>query len=964
MEKSVSTMSRLRILVADPDPNVEQALAAAFKQGLSECAVFTLQETSSLPRTCSAEELYKHLRHAAMTNKCHVVVIDKALLKDSSAMTWETLYVELQPAHCVVHLGDRVRTLEVVRAWDAGLLVSPIKRQAPSHTPLDSVTNRIVWQRRSRDLTIVPKELLQGIASAISLANEITVEEGEVAELLEYLFFGSRTVVIAGIPNVGLLSSTPRGHSVLLTAIEEDKEGRARLPVVLKIGPRAKVEKEVANYNAHVKGHLKGMRHTYLERSELRWSIGGIVYSLLGSDAGLLKPFADYYSDYVKAQGKVNCEQAELVVRELLTEAFSGVWSKHYAERKRAPQALSLLDRYNGVWGNEWMEGLTALEQQWGSVDLPEEFLKSLPNPAAWIRQNGQRSVIPFSFSAITHGDLHPRNMLVEERKVRDHFANDSVAERRVCYCWLIDFERTAEGPILQDFCELQFNILTRSEFIDPPDNSISILYDLYVALSAPVLLKIQENPVNRMPLPVSFLGVSSDSSVWKAFYTSKFLRELASTVVTNKYEDSREYLWGLLLNAVYRSPQLEYESRRRALLLASVICGRLNKWDNQNSPLADWPPKQWPPVPFVPEGSNIMPQSIESLQSPPSFSRATDENIRLLHLSDIHLGTVEQAEIYYGQLEADLLHGIGCRRLDYLVISGDAADKSTEEEYDAAGLLVENLISRFELNRKNLIVVPGNHDLNFDLSEEAYSTFISERKQASSSAVRFIQQANGRAVCTDEKHYQARFTYFAQFYESVCGQPYPLDSAEQGLLYFFPEHRLLFLALNSAWEIDHHYRNRSSVSMIGLSRALQKLRHEHADWLKIAVWHHPISGPEAMSADFVQQLAVHGFQACMHGHIHEAIEDYHKFDDQRGLRVVGAGTFGAPTRAQTPGIPLQYNLLTIDPVRCEAKVETRKKDKPDGAWTADARWVDKLKSPQPYYTFPIRSWGQCSSRT
>ena len=69
--------------------------------------------------------------------------------------------------------------------------------------------------------------------------------------------------------------------------------------------------------------------------------------------------------------------------------------------------------------------------------------------------------------------------------------------------------------------------------------------------------------------------------------------------------------------------------------------------------------------------------------------------------------------------------------------------------------------------------------------------------------------------------------------------------------------------------------------------------------WLKIAVWHHPVAGQEMMNDEFMQLLAVHGFQVCLHGHIHEAIEGFHKYDDRRGVRIIGAGTFGAPARSR-----------------------------------------------------------------
>ena len=142
---------------------------------------------------------------------------------------------------------------------------------------------------------------------------------------------------------------------------------------------------------------------------------------------------------------------------------------------------------------------------------------------------------------------------------------------------------------------------------------------------------------------------------------------------------------------------------------------------------------------------------------------------------------------------------------------------------------------------------------------------------------------------------------------------------------------------------------------MDSLAQALDTLQDSKYDnWLKIAVWHHPVTGKQMMNDDFLQLLTVHGFTACIHGHIHQAIEGFYKYDNKRGLHIIGAGTFGAPANEQVTGIPLQYNLLTLDKENKQITVHTRKKEKPYGAWSADARWGDK-NQPVPYYSFTIK---------
>lgn len=332
---------------------------------------------------------------------------------------------------------------------------------------------------------------------------------------------------------------------------------------------------------------------------------------------------------------------------------------------------------------------------------------------------------------------------------------------------------------------------------------------------------------------------------------------------------------------------------------------------------------------------------------------------IHILHLSDIHLGTQEDAHKYLMQLETDLRRELEVNHLEYLVLSGDAADKSTPEEYQAAFELVDGLANRFGLEPERVIIVPGNHDLNWDLSKQAYSFVFKEALPDPLLEGKYILAGDVGVLVRDDDSYRQRFAHFSEhFYKRIYGRAYPLDYVDQAFLWFRPDDCIVFLALNSCWEIDYHFHKRAGIHMEALARALDQLQgHEYDNWLRIAVWHYPVTGKEMMNDEFLQLLAVNKFQVCMHGHVHETKKGFYSYDTDRDIHIVGAGTFGAPAKDQVPGIPLQYNLLDLDRGAHMITVHTRKKDKPDGAWYADARWGKRGKKPKPSYTIELKDW-------
>ncbi len=350
------------------------------------------------------------------------------------------------------------------------------------------------------------------------------------------------------------------------------------------------------------------------------------------------------------------------------------------------------------------------------------------------------------------------------------------------------------------------------------------------------------------------------------------------------------------------------------------------------------------------------------------SLDKSSDKQIQgsfqvtILHLSDIHLGTSVEADTYLRHLESDLKKTLQISRLDYLVISGDVTNLSTQKEYEAAYITVHNLMKAFNLSSERVVIAPGNHDVNWEMSENAYENFIPRRKLPRNLSERNIRHLDKKgelkgAFKCDEEEYKKRFIYFCDFYEKLTGVPYPLTYAKQGILHNFPEHRIQFLCLNSSWEVDHNYTERAGINPEALNdKHSELINQKYEGWLKIGVWHHPVTGPEQIKdTGFLEQLARYGFQIGMHGHLHEAQDNFFRYDDIHGMRIVGAGTFGAPSHEQRSGIPLQYNLLTFDTkFRRELVVHTRKKEKPNGIWEADARWGDKGIAPKPEYTIKL----------
>ncbi len=327
--------------------------------------------------------------------------------------------------------------------------------------------------------------------------------------------------------------------------------------------------------------------------------------------------------------------------------------------------------------------------------------------------------------------------------------------------------------------------------------------------------------------------------------------------------------------------------------------------------------------------------------------ARIKQEPIRILHLSDLHVSADTDPYTLLQPLVADLeddKQGFGLERLDYLVISGDLTNRASAEEFELAYQFISMLLERFKLNPLRTVIIPGNHDLSWD--REVYE-WKSKRKIDPSGlkAGNYVEQGEGYLIRDDGK-YHLRFENFSKFYHSLIQQPYPLKAPDQCLSFLFDETGVQFISMNSSWEIDEYFKERAGINSGALARGLAKADEEirrakddkriakDAEVLRIAVWHHPVTGNEKIFNDaFMEQLRAAKVKLCLHGHVHEERPDVVFYHRPPMIHIAGAGSFGAVAAHRPESTPRLYNLIEIARDHSRIEVYTRSMRKDEGAW-------------------------------
>jgi GTPase SAR1 family protein len=310
-----------------------------------------------------------------------------------------------------------------------------------------------------------------------------------------------------------------------------------------------------------------------------------------------------------------------------------------------------------------------------------------------------------------------------------------------------------------------------------------------------------------------------------------------------------------------------------------------------------------------------------------------------VLLLSDLHVGEDADIQTMCGALVEDLRGGPSSGQpLAGLVISGDLSNRATSAELQRAHELIRLLLKDLPgVDPGNTVLVPGNHDVDW-----AHEGVYKVQRGSRPSGLSDDEYIPGKVpVVRDAAAYRLSWSRFSkECYQPLYGRPYPLDPDDQVDLFDLPDAGLCFVTFNSAWNTAEHSPHSARIVDGAVTKAARLLSGVPDDRLKIAVWHHPISGNEKIRDDaFVERLRNAGVRLCLHGHIHESRTDLLGYLHPRQLYAVGTGSFGAPWKDRAESTPRLYQLLELRDGRRSVRVYTRGLRKQSGAWGPWYEW-------------------------
>jgi len=329
---------------------------------------------------------------------------------------------------------------------------------------------------------------------------------------------------------------------------------------------------------------------------------------------------------------------------------------------------------------------------------------------------------------------------------------------------------------------------------------------------------------------------------------------------------------------------------------------------------------------------------------------------MEILHLSDLHLSQearskgVTLARMWqHARRELPSYH----YKFDFVVLSGDLTQSAQPAEYamleELLGVLVEEHL--VENDKRRIVLVPGNHDVNWGASyrEPVTTSMIDADDALKQKLVEYLKNGDGtdvRATLSSKgplgveevwrlgDTYPERFRECQGFLNRFYTDAFPCDPNDRCLdllstdarqhfsAHVFSAQRMVIYGFNSC--------HRNDASWIGAEICLDAVdaavEHAHRlapcqndwnEWTRIVVWHHGLRSergrPDHLTHSELENLARLSPTLALHGHTHKnALEDL-----RQSLRypfpILATGSFAIDPKGKPDTVANQYSVISLN---------------------------------------------------
>lgn len=302
-----------------------------------------------------------------------------------------------------------------------------------------------------------------------------------------------------------------------------------------------------------------------------------------------------------------------------------------------------------------------------------------------------------------------------------------------------------------------------------------------------------------------------------------------------------------------------------------------------------------------------------------------------LISLSDIHYsscGRSENQDLVLTAFIDDVVKQLAKMEYDdvYVLMCGDLVQSGDTENYNAFYQdVIKKILSAIDIPKNNIIVVPGNHDLQRDSITKKHHDFV----------IRQCGETDFNDLIREEDTRNLLFTKFHPFYQFLA-QHLDRSVTNMGAYVYDIDELWSVMCLNSAILSEGGLNNWDDERYLAVdTRYILEWVSVNRTRKKILLMHHPINFYTEEFEHEIQEIANKNFDIVISGHTHYS----NLYVKSRGIWITNPKLFTDKTEA------LGYSLLCIDDLGLD-KIIYRQWSKERQQFTLGTNYTDDDDNP------------------
>ncbi len=244
-----------------------------------------------------------------------------------------------------------------------------------------------------------------------------------------------------------------------------------------------------------------------------------------------------------------------------------------------------------------------------------------------------------------------------------------------------------------------------------------------------------------------------------------------------------------------------------------------------------------------------------------------TEEPIRFLHVSDVHLQTKRVKRYDQDRVLRGLVEFLDRDRatfpLDLLFVTGDLAQSGKADEYELVADFVRELLRVTGVPPERVFVVPGNHDVDRGVGRWLLRTL-----KADDESTEFFEEESSRFF------HAKKFEAYGEALRRLLGDTRSLGLSVGEKAVETVEVRgtkVAVASFNSAWFCQgDDDKGKLWLGEANIDRAARRVRVEKADFA-VALLHHPFDYLHEYESENVEPHLERTFDLVLRGHLHQS---------------------------------------------------------------------------------------------